>query len=105
MKKTIGLIATIAVLAFSATAQAHGLKLECKKISADNVVCRTIMSDGEVARNIDVQLLADEDYKVVARAKTDAEGKYAFKVPSMEYHIVATGDKAHVASVSSTDIW
>lgn len=30
---------------------------------------------------------------------------YAFKVPAVGYHVVATGDKAHVASLASIDIW
>ena len=105
MSKTFGLIATAAVLAFSTAADAHTLRLQCKKITADNVVCRTIASDGEVARDVEVLLIADNDYKVLATAKTDARGMYAFKAPAVEYHVVAMGDKAHVASLASVDIW
>lgn len=105
MKKLFGLAAMVAALGLASAAQAHGIKLECKKTATDQVVCRTIMTDGEVARNVQIRLLADEDYRVVATAKTDAEGKYSFKVPSMEYHVVATADQAHVASVASADIW
>jgi hypothetical protein len=105
MPKTFGLIATAAVLALSTAANAHSLRLECKKITNDDVVCRAITSDGELARDVEIQLLATGDYRVLASGKTDAAGQYAFKAPGPQYHIVATGDKAHVASVASTDIW
>jgi hypothetical protein len=105
MHKIFGLIATAAVLAFSATAGAHTLRLQCKKTTADNVVCRTMASDGEVARDVEVLLIEDKEYKVLATAKTDVAGLYAFKAPAVEYHVVAMGDKAHVASLASVDIW
>jgi hypothetical protein len=67
--------------------------------------CRTIASDGEVARDVEILLIEDKDYTVLASAKTDAAGTYTFKAPAAEYHVVALGDKAHVASLSSVDIW
>jgi hypothetical protein len=105
MYKTIGSIATVMVLAMATAAQAHSLRIQCKKITSEDVVCRAITSDGELARDIEIQLLATGDYRVLATGKTDAAGQYAFKVPAVGYHIVATGDKAHVASLSSVDIW
>jgi hypothetical protein len=89
----------------AAAAQAHTLRLECKKITAQDVVCRAITSDGELARDIEVQLLATGDYRVLATGKTNAAGEYAFKAPDSGYHIVATGDKAHVTNMASVDIW
>jgi hypothetical protein len=68
-------------------------------------VCRAITSDGELARDIEIQLLATGDYRVLATGKTNAAGEYAFKIPDVGYHIVATGDKAHVTSMASVDIW
>jgi hypothetical protein len=103
MYKTIGSIAAVAVLATAA--QAHSLRIECKKITNEDVVCRAITSDGELARDVEIQSLATGDYKVLATGKTDAAGMYAFKVPGVGYHVVATGDKAHVASLASIDIW
>jgi hypothetical protein len=105
MYKTFGLIATAAVLAVSTVAHAHTLRLQCKKITNEDVVCRAITSDGELARDIEIQLLATNDYRVLATGKTDAGGMYAFKIPAVGYHVVATGDKAHVASLASVDIW
>jgi len=105
MYKTLGLIATVAVLAVSTVAEAHSLRLECKRITKDDIVCRTITSDGELARDVEMLLLASKDYAVLATAKTDAAGIYAFKVPAVEFHVVAMGDKAHVASLSGIDIW
>lgn len=105
MNKMVGPISVAVVLAACTIAQAHSLRLQCKKITNEDVVCRAITSDGEVARNIDIQLLATGDYRVLATGKTDAAGMYAFKIPSTEYHVVAMGDKAHVAGLSSTDIW
>ena len=105
MHKTFGLIATAALFALSTAANAHSLRIECKKLTNEDVVCRAITSDGELARDAEIQLLATSDYKVLATGKTDAGGMYTFKVPAAGYHIVATGDKAHVASLSSVDIW
>jgi hypothetical protein len=104
MNKIFGCIAAAAVLAFSSAAEAHSLRLECKKTAADNVICRTIMSDGEVLRDVQVQLV-DENEKVLGGGKTDLEGKYAFKAPSAEYNVVVLANKGHVASLSSEDIW
>jgi hypothetical protein len=105
MYKTFGMIATAAVLATTSAAYAHTLRLECKKITNLDVVCRAITSDGELARDIDIQLLATGDYRVVATGKTNPAGEYAFKAPDVGYHIVAMGDKAHITNLASVDIW
>jgi len=105
MYKIFGPIAGAALLALPTLAHAHSLRLECKKITNQDVVCRTITSDGELARDVEIQLLATSDYKVLATGKTDAGGIYTFKIPDVGYHIVATGDKAHVTNLSSVDIW
>jgi hypothetical protein len=105
MYKTFGFIAATAMLAASTFAHAHSLRLECKKLTNENIVCRAITSDGELARDVEIQLLASNDYRVLATGKTDAGGMYAFKAPDVLYHIVAIGDKAHVASLASVDLW
>jgi hypothetical protein len=105
MNKTFGFIMLAAVLGLSTGADAHTLRLQCKKITTQDVVCRAITTDGELARDVEIQLLATTDYRVLATGKTDAAGMYAFKVPEVTYHIVATGDKAHVANLASVDIW
>jgi hypothetical protein len=105
MYKKLGFMAIIAVLAWSTVADAHSLLLQCKKITNEDVVCRTITTDGELARDVEIQLLATKDYKVLATGKSDAAGMYAFKIPEVGYHVVATGDKAHVANLASVDIW
>ena len=105
MNKRLGLITIAAVLGVTTVAHAHTLRLECKKITTQDVVCRAITSDGELARDIEVQLLATGNYRVLATGKTNAAGEYAFKAPDGGYHIVATGDKAHVTNMASVDIW
>jgi hypothetical protein len=50
-------------------------------------------------------LLATGDYRVLATGKTNVAGEYSFKAPDGGYHIVATGDKAHVTNLGSVDIW
>jgi hypothetical protein len=49
MIKTFGFLETAALLALSTGAHAHTLRLQCKKITTEDVVCRTIISDGELA--------------------------------------------------------
>jgi hypothetical protein len=105
MYRKFGFMAIAGVLAWSTVADAHSLLLQCKKITNEGAVCRTITTDGELARDVEIQLLATKDYKVLATGKTDAAGMYAFKIPDVEYHVVATGDKAHVANRASVDIW
>jgi hypothetical protein len=105
MSKTFGFVMIAAVLGLSTGVDAHTLRLQCKKITTEDVVCRTITSDGELARDVEIQLLATTDYRMLAKGKTDAAGMYAFKVPEVGYHVVATGDKAHVTNLASVDIW
>ena len=105
MHKSLGIIAVAALLAASSVAHGHSLRLQCEKITSEDVVCRTITTDGELARDIDIQLLATRDYRILTIGKSDAAGIYTFKIPGVEYHVVATGDKAHIASLSSVDIW
>ena len=105
MYKTFGLVTTAAMVGMASVAHAHTLRLECKKITNQDVVCRAITSDSELARDIEIQLLATGDYRVLATGKTNAAGEYAFKAPDVGYHIVATGDKAHVTNMASVDIW
>ncbi len=104
MNKAIALSLGGAVLLFAGAADAHTLRLDCHKTTGDNVVCRGLFADGEVARGMAIQLI-DEHDKVLTSAKTDVEGKYAFKAPGPEYNVVVQASKAEVASMSSEDIW
>jgi len=105
MKKALGLVAGIAALISYSTADAHTLRVECKKTSASDVVCRGLFSDGEVARAMTIQLIDEDTDKVLATGKTDVEGKYSFKAPKQEYSVVIQASKAEVASISAEDIW
>ena len=104
MPKLLGFAAAL-VLLFASPAYAHTLILECKKTSGDEVVCRTVMSNGEVAPNVELQFFNDEDYDHVMTGRTDADGMFAVQMPIPDFHIVALIDRAHVASLPSTDIW
>ncbi len=104
MTRAYGLVFAIGIMT-APVAYAHSLRLECKKITNQDIVCRAITSDGELARGIEIQLLATGDYRVLATGKTNAAGEYAFKIPDAGYHIVATGDKAHITNMASVDIW
>jgi hypothetical protein len=104
MNGTLGLMVTAAALALSTAAGTHPLRLQCKKVTADNMVGRTIASDGEVTRDFDILLMKDKDYTLPATAKTDAAGTYIFEAPATEYAVIALRDKAHIASLPSVDI-
>jgi hypothetical protein len=104
MNRNAILFGAVAGLVFSGAANAHTLQLDCHKTNADSVVCRTLMSDGEVLRDVSVQLV-DENHKVLSNGKTDVKGQYVFKAPAGEYNVVVVANKAHVASKSSEDIW
>jgi hypothetical protein len=84
---------------------AHSFLLRSKKITKEDVVCRTIATDGALLRGVEIQLPATNYCKVLARGKSDASGMYAFKIWDVGYHVVATSDKAHVAKLTNVDIW
>ena len=105
MKRSLFQIAIAAMLAMSGSAEAHTLQIQCKKLNATDVVCRGLFTDGEVARGQTVQLLDENNGRVLATGKTDVEGKYAFKAPGAEYSVVMQASKAEITSMSSEDIW
>ncbi len=104
MKFAVSLPTIVIALTLSGLADAHTLRVECKRLDGDNVVCRSLFTDGEVARNMPVQLI-DEDDKVLASGRTDAQGTYAFRAPTAEYNVVVEANRGHIASISSEDIW
>lgn len=63
MNKAFGFVIIASVLGLSTVAGAHTLRLQCKKITTEDVVCRAIASDGEFARDVEIQLLATTDYR------------------------------------------
>lgn len=106
MLKLAGLIGVTAAVVFAGAADAHTLRLQCKKISTDDVVCRALFSDGEVGRGMTVQLYDENGGdKVLRTGKTDFKGEYAFKSPNAEYSVVVQATKSEVTSLSSEDIW
>lgn len=102
--KMIGLAVMAVAMLGSTAADAHSLRIECKKTTGDNVVCRGVFSDGELARLLTVIIIDDEE-KVLSMGRTDVKGEYAFTAPGPIYNVVIDGDKAHIASMSSLDIW
>ena len=102
--KTIGLAVSAVALVLSTSVDAHTLRIECKKTTADKVVCRGVFSDGELARRLPVVIVDDEE-KVLSMGMTDVKGEYAFRAPGPEYHVAIEGDRGHVAAMSSLDIW
>jgi hypothetical protein len=104
MKFAIGSAVVVFAWMLAGAADAHSLRVQCKKLGGDNVVCRSLFTDGEVARNMAVQLV-DENDRVLASGRTDAQGAYAFKAPMDEYNIVVEANKGHIVSMSSEDIW
>ena len=98
-------IAIAALVVISGNVEAHTLQIQCKKLNTTDVVCRGLFTDGEVARGQTIQLLDENSGRVLASAKTDAEGKYAFKAPNAEYSVVIQASKAEITSLSSEDIW
>jgi hypothetical protein len=105
MKSAVSLAAVLVALSLPGFANASSLRIQCKKLNADNIVCRFLFTDGQVAREMPVQLIDENSDKVLINGRTDAQGMYAFKPPTLEYNIVIEANKGHVASMSSEDIW
>lgn len=102
--KTITWVIAAVVLGLSTGVYAHTLRIECKKMDGDMVICRGVFSDGELARRLPI-ILVDDEEKVLETGKTDVKGEYTFKAPGPEYNVVIEGDRGHVAGMSSLDIW
>jgi hypothetical protein len=105
MKTRVCWTAVLFVLCLPSFASASTLRIQCKKLSADNVVCRFLFTDGQMARDMPVQLIDEDTDKVLISGRTDPQGMYVFKPPAAEYNVVIEANKGHVASVSSEDIW
>jgi len=105
MKSAASVAAVLLALSLSSVANASSLRIQCKKLTDDNVVCRFLFTDGQVARGMPVQLIDENSDKVLVNGRTDAQGMYAFKPPALEYNVVVEANKGHVASMSSEDIW
>jgi hypothetical protein len=105
MKSAVSVAAILLALSLSSVGNASSLRIQCKKLTDDNVVCRFLFTDGQVARGMSVQLIDENSDKVLVSGRTDAQGIYAFKPPALEYNVVIEANKGHVASMSSEDIW
>ena len=105
MKSAAKMAAILIALSLPSLAEASSLRIQCKKLGDDNVVCRFLFTGGQVARGMLVQLVDENTDQVLVSARTDAQGVYAFKPPATEYNIVIQANKGHVASISSEDIW
>jgi hypothetical protein len=103
--KSVSVAAVLLALSLSNVANASSLRIQCKKITDDNVVCGFLFTDGQVARGMPVRLVDENSDKVLVNARTDEQGMYAFKPPALEYNVVIEANKGHVASMSSEDIW
>src|SRR5450755_1198383 len=105
MKSAVSVAAVLLAFSLSSVANASSLRIQCKKLADDNVVCRFLFTDGQVARGMPVRLVDENNDTVLVNARTDAQGVYAFKPPTLEYNVVIEANKGHVASMSSEDIW
>lgn len=87
MNRTFGLVMITALLGLSAQADAHTLRHQCKRITNDDVVCRAFTSDGELARGVEIQLLATSDYRVLTKGKTDVSCRWSGLIREREERI------------------
>ena len=105
MKSATSFAAVLVALLLPSTLSASTLRIQCKKISAEDVVCRFLFTGGQIARGMPVRLVDENTDNVLATGRTDVQGMYAFKPPAAEYNVVIEANKGHVASMSSEDIW
>jgi hypothetical protein len=105
MRSTISLGVALIALSLSQTAHASSLRIQCKSLTTDEIVCRFLFTDGQVARQMAVELIDENSDQVLESGRTDVQGMYAFKPPAAEYNVVIKANAGHVASMSSEDIW
>ena len=105
MKSAVILGGILIASCLPALVDASTLRIQCKQLSAEDVVCRFLFTDGQIAREMPVRLIDENTDRVLAEGRTDAQGMYAFRPPAPEYNVVIEANKGHVASMSSEDIW
>ena len=79
--KSVSVAGVLLGFSLSSVANASSLRIQCKKLSDDNVVCRVLFTDGQVARGMPVQLVDENSDKVLVNGRTDVQGMYAFNPP------------------------
>ena len=84
-------------------AYAHSPVFDCYLENDDTVTCEGGFSDGTSAENAAVRVL-DENGKVLLEGKIDAEGRFSFRKPDGEYHIVFDAGPRHSVTIFSSDI-
>jgi hypothetical protein len=105
MKTAVTLAGILIASCLPGLVDASSLRIQCKKLSAEDIVCRFLFTDGQIAREMPVRLIDENTDRVLAEGRTDAQGVYTFRPPTLEYNIVIEANKGHVASMSSEDIW
>jgi hypothetical protein len=103
------MIARASLILFAAAAvlpsgaEAHSPVFDCYNDTDERITCEGGFSDGASASGVAVRVL-DGREKLLLAGKIDAEGRFSFKKPAGEFHIVFDAGAGHSVTVFSNDI-
>jgi hypothetical protein len=100
-KARLILLATVVLL--PSIGEAHSPVFDCYDETDGRITCEGGFSDGASANGVAVRVL-DGQEKLLLSGKIDAEGRFSFKKPSGEFHVVFDAGKGHSVTVFSNDI-
>ena len=82
---------------------AHAPLFDCFADGKDKISCEGGFSDGSSATGIVVRVL-DGQEKVLLEGKIDADGRFAFARPAVEFHVLFDAGAGHKVTVFGADI-
>ncbi len=97
------LILAVAAAGWTPTAEAHAPLFDCFADGPDKISCEGGFSDGSSASGILVRVL-DAQEKVLLEGKIDADGKFSFKKPPGDFHVLFDAGAGHKVTVFGADI-
>ncbi len=86
----------LVLLATAATAQAHTLYMSVEDNQDGTVTISGMYSTGTVAGSTEVRVV-DGQNNILLKGRTDADGEFTFKKPSVPYTIILDGGPGHTA--------
>ena len=93
----------LAGTAVAITAHAHSPVLSCYEEKDATIVCEGGFSDGTSAEGVALRVL-DSRNKVLVDGKMDKSSTFAFKKPTVDYHVVFDAGEGHSVTIYGGDI-
>ncbi len=84
-------------------AAAHSPVFDCFNGEDGQITCEGGFSDGTSATGVRVRVL-DANEKVLLEGKIDADGRFTFKKPPVDFHLIFDAGAGHTVTLFGADI-